>query len=407
MSESIPENLRSKYLGELIPQEETLEKRKSKSNHSLGIPREQSPYENRIALTPEATGVLVNNGIQVKVEEGAGKTAGFSDQQYSNYGANIIRSNEEVFQSDIILKIAPPTEEELELIPKGKCLISSLNLPIQKRVYFEKLIKKKITALAFEYIQENRNAFPLVRTMSEIIGNTTIFIAAEYLAHPEYGKGILLGGFPGISPSEIVIIGAGTVGEYAARTAAGLGAMVKVFDKSITHLRRIQEKLGSHIFTSVMEKSTLEKAILQADVVISAKYVAAGTSPCIIHESLIKKMRKKSIIIDVSIDQGGFFETSKRTNILNPVFVKHGITHYCVPNIASGVPHTASKAFSNIFGPILKKIHQNGGVLPSLRHNYWLSKGVYILSGINTNKFIGDHYNLPYQDIDLLMAAYQ
>lgn len=406
MDESIPGNISKKYLGELMPQEEVLEKSFDHKSTSIGIPKEASSFENRVALNPDAASILIRNGLNVIVETGAGISAGYPDIDYSEKGCTIVNSPREAFQHDITLKIAPPTLHEITYIPRGKTIISAINLPTQDRKYFELLAQKKLTALAFEYMQDNHNSFPVVRTLSEIIGNTTLFIAAEYLAHPELGRGILLGGFPGISPSEIVIIGAGTVGEYAARTAASLGAMVKVFDSSISKLRRIQEKLGSHIYTSVLENKPLETALKNADAVIAAKYVPHGTTPCLIPEEMVKNMQKGAIIIDVSIDQGGCFETSHPTNIHQPIFQKHNVTHYCVPNISSGVPHTASKALSHIFAPVLLKFHNKGGVLSCLKNDYWLCKGVYSLSGTITNKFIGEYFNMPYQDIDLLMAAY-
>ncbi|MFA8299673.1 MAG: alanine dehydrogenase [Hyphomicrobiales bacterium] len=407
MDESITANIKSKYFNELMPLEEVLEKSSKNKEISIGIPKEDITLEKRIALTPEAIKALSTDKVKVYVESNAGAESGYSDLTFSENGAIIVKSKEEVFKSDIIIKIAPLTFEELNLISSGKTVISSLSLPTQNREYFEKLVKKKITALAYEYIQDKDNSFPVVKSMSEIIGNTTILLAARYLSHPKYGKGILLGGFPGIAPSEVVIIGAGTVGEYAARTASGLGASIKIFDSSSSRLRRIHERLGYNLYTSVFDYTTLKDALLKADAVIAAKHVAFGKTPCLIPEELVKQMKPNSIIIDVSIDQGGCFETSIPTNLNQPIFKKHNITHYCVPNIASGVPHTATKALSNIISPILQKIIDSGGILNNLKNDYWLCKGVYVLSGIITNKYIGNSYRMPYQDIDLLMAAFQ
>jgi alanine dehydrogenase len=390
----------------LLPQEEMLEVKKQRKNLTIGIPKEISFQENRIALVPEAVGLIVQNGHEVIVETDAGKNAHFPDQEYSEQGARIVYSSEEIYKADVILKVAPPTPEETELIKPAQTLISALHYTVQEQGYFKKLISKKVTALSFEFIQDKTGTFPVVRAMSEIAGNTSVLIAAEYLSNPLYGKGTMLGGFSGITPTEVIILGAGTVGEFAARAAMGLGALVKIFDDSIYRLRRLQNNLNTRIFTSIIQPKVLLKSLKTADVVIGAIHSSSGRTPCIVTEQMVMEMRCGSVLVDVSIDQGGCFETSRVTNHSDPVFQMHGITHYCVPNIPSKVPHTASYALSNFFAPILLKIGEEGGIENLLKNDYGLRQGVYLYNGTLTNRFIGDYLSMPFQDIELLMAAY-
>jgi len=293
------------------------------------------------------------------------------------------------------------------MLEKGKTLMSSIFLRNRDKSYFQKLSAKKVKAIAYEFIQDKTGGFPVIKSMSEIIGNTAVLIAAEYLSHPKFGRGIMLGGFPGIKPTEVVIIGAGTVAENAARTAIGMGAYVKIFDNSIYKLRSIQNNLGSRIFSSIMQPKILLKALMEADVVISAKHSASGIVPCYITEEMVSKMSPGSVIVDVSIDQGGCFETSKITSHKDPVYQVHGITHYCVPNIAARVPHTASYSLSNFLVPMLLNISDLGGIDTKIKTDNTFNKGVYLFNGILTNENIGEMYDLPSQDLDLLMSAFR
>ncbi len=390
----------------LMPQSEMLEIKKQHKTLSIGVPKEIAFQETRIALAPEAVGTLTHQGHQVFIESNAGKAAHFPDHEYSEAGANIVYSPEEVYKADIILKVAPPILNEIELFQSRQVVFSALHLPGQTEEYFKRMSAKKITAISYEHIKDKTNSFPVIRSLSEIAGNTAIFIASEYLASPEYGRGKMLGGFSGITPTEVVILGAGTVAEYAVRSALGLGAMVKVFDDSIYKLRSIQNKVNTQLFTSVLQQKVLIKALRTADVVIGALHAVEGRTPCVVSEDMIKEMQYGSVIVDVSIAQGGCFETSRVTNHTQPVFKKHGITHYCVPNIASRVPHTASFALSNFFAPIIDHIGQEGGIAGILRTDPGIRQGVYLYQGTMTNRYIADMYNLPYQDIDLLMAAF-
>lgn len=389
-----------------MPQEEMLEVKKRKNNLVLGIPRETAFQENRVALAPEAVSLLVSNGHRVLVESTAGESAYFPDNEYSEAGGEIVYSPEEVFKANIILKVSPLTDQEMSYLKTGQVIFSALAMPMQKDGYFKALSSKKATAIAFELIRDKTNSFPLVRSMSEIAGNTAILIAAEYLSDRKYGKGRMFGGFSGITPTEVVILGAGAVGEYAVRAAMGLGAMVKVFDNSIYKLRSLQSNLSTRVFTSIIQPKVLLKALKTADVVIGALHSHWGRTPIVVTEEMVGQMKYGSVIVDVSIDQGGCIETSEITNHSDPVFRKLGITHYCVPNIASRVPHTASYAFSNFFAPVLLSIGEKGGLENMLKRDPGVRQGVYMFNGTLTNQYIGEYFNIPYQDIDLLMAAF-
>jgi alanine dehydrogenase len=393
--------------GLLQPKETLSETRQKNNSLYIGIPKEISFQENRIALTPLSVALLVNNGHKVIIESGAGVGANFSDKDYSDQGAQISFNKKDVFSADVLVKIAPPTLEEVELMHKGQTLISAMQMGGLKENYLKALLAKKINALCFEHLRDEGNILSVVRAMSEIVGATSIFIAAEYLSNVTGGKGLMLGGFTGVPPTEIVILGAGTVGEYAARTALSLGAEVKVFDSSIYRLRRLQNNLGSRVFTSVMQPIVLEKAIITCDVVIGAIRASHGRSPCIIMEETVSRMKPNSVIIDVSIDQGGCFETSEVTNHKDPVFRKHDVIHYCVPNIASRVPRTASYALTNIFSPILVDIGDMGGLMSVVWNKPGIREALYIYQGHLTNKDLATLFNIPYKDIELLVVSNQ
>jgi alanine dehydrogenase len=389
----------------LMPQEETLEIKPEKKQFVIGIPRESDPNESRVPLAPMAAGLLIKNGHRVLVEESAGKAAYFPDSQYAEAGAEIVHSMQEVYKAGIIVKISAPTDEEMELLDRGKTLFSSLSLQGRSKDYFQKLLNKKVNAIAYEYIKDKAGAFPLVKSMSEIIGNAAIMIAAEYLCNQDYGKGIMLGGFPGVRPSEVVIIGAGTVAEYAARTALGMGAQVKIFDDSIYKMRELQYKLGNRVFTAVLQPPILEKALREADAVIGAKHSPSGQACYMVPKEMIMEMKQGAVIVDVSIDQGGCFETSRVTSHQDPVFKEFGVTHYCVPNIASRVPHTASYSLSNFLISLLMNFTEAGSIESLIMREKAFGKGVYIYNGILTNEFIGNKFDLSFRDLDLLLSA--
>ena len=391
--------------GAYAPQEEMLEVARKKGKLYIGIPKETAFQENRVPLVPDAVALLVNNGHRIIIEAGAGKAAHFEDSDYSEAGAEIVSSAEEVFKADLILKVAPPTLLEIELMQTKQTLFSALQLTVQPEDFLKKLIAKKLNCVAFDMITDDAGIFPIIRAMGEIAGGASILVAAELLSNANNGVGSILGGISGISPTEVVIIGAGTVGEFAARAALGLGATVKVFDNSTSRLRRLQSQLGTRIFTSVIVPKVLEKHLKSADVAIGALRALKGRTPCIVSENMVAEMKTGSVIIDVSIDQGGVFETSSVTNHTKPVFRKHGVIHYCVPNIPSRVARTASYAFSNIFSQIIMNMGDEGGFDSLVRKDAGIRNGVYIYNGILTNQFLGETFNLPFKDINLLMAA--
>jgi alanine dehydrogenase len=387
------------------PQESMLEVKNKKNKLYIGIPKEISFQENRIALTPLSVALLINNGHEVILESNAGAAAKFSDKDYSDQGARIVYDTKSVYEANIIIKIAPPTLQEIEMMKTHQILISALQLSTLQADCLHALMHKKVTALCFEHLRDEGDSLSVVRAMSEIVGATSILIAAEYLSNIFDGKGLMLGGITGVPPTEIVILGAGTVGEYAARTAISLGAEVKVFDPSIYKLRRLQNNIGSRVFTSVVQPIVLEKAITTCDVAIGAMRAAEGRSPCIVSESTVSRMKPNSVIIDVSIDQGGCFETSEVTNHTHPVFRKYDVIHYCVPNIASRVARTATYSLTNIFTPILLDIGEQGGLKNVIWQKSGVRASVYIYEGHLTSKYIGERFNIPTKDLDLLIVS--
>lgn len=389
----------------LQPQEELLAVAKRHSHLTIGIPKEIGYQERRVALVPESVGLLVSNGHEVVVETNAGKASNFQDHDYSEAGARIVYSTEDVYKSEIIMKVAPPTLEEIELMPGRQVVVSALHLPVQKEETLKALMNKKITAIAWDFIKDETDIYPVVRAMGEIAGNTAVLIAAEYLSHSHQGQGLMFGGISGVKPTEVVIIGAGTVAEFAARAALGLGASIKIFDNSIYRLRRIQNDLGARLWTSTIQPSELRNALDTADVVIGALHTSSGRTPVIVSEDMVSNMKYGSVIVDISIDQGGCFETSRVTTHENPVFKEHGVVHYCVPNIASRVSRTASYALSNIFAPILLSMGDEGGISNLVRSHEGFRHGVYMFNGTLTNEPLATQFELPWKDLRLLIAA--
>lgn len=400
------EALYSLTKGVMMPQEEMLEVARKKGKLFIGIPNEIAYQENRVPLVPDAVALLINNGHRVVIETNAGKAANFLDNDYSEAGAEIAYSAEEVYKADIVVKIAPPTTEEVEMMQQKQTLFSALQFTTQPDEFLRKLSSKKINAVAVDWITDDQGILPFVRAMGEIAGGASILIAAEYLSNNNNGMGSILGGISGISPTEVVILGAGTVAEFAARAAIGLGAYVKVFDNSTTRLRRIQSNLGTRVFTSIIQPKVLAKHLKSADVVIGAVRSKTGRAPIIVSEAMVSEMKTGSVIVDVSIDQGGCCETSEVTNHSKPVFRKHGVIHYCVPNIASRVSRTASYAFSNLFTQILITLGDEGGFESLVRKDAGVRNGVYLYNGVLTNQYLAETFNMPFKDINLLVAMY-
>jgi len=389
----------------LTPKESPLALKKKGRKISIGLPKELSADENRIVLTPDAVGVLVRNGIDVTVEAGAGSGANFSDTAYAEAGADIVSSRKEVFDNDIILKIEPLREEEFEYIRTSSTLISTINLPKLTAGYFKKLNEKQVTAIGFELIEDKAGEFPVIRTISEIAGSSAILIGSEYLSSANGGRGVILGGVTGVPPRNVVVVGAGTVGEFAVRSALGLGASIKVFDRQIYRLRRLQYAVGARVYTSVIDSVNLPNALMEADLVVGALRSEFGFAPMVITEEMVSRMKPNSVIVDVAIDTGGCCETSEVTSHRKPVFKKYGVIHYCVPNIASRFAHTASEALSNIFAPVLMKAANLGGIDEMILHNKWFMRGVITHKGSVTHLNLARRFNLRYKDLGLIISA--
>ena len=385
--------------------EETLDIKPSASSLSIAIPKESEFQENRIALTPDAVGVLVNNGHAVSVEHKAGEGSHFSDKDYAEAGAKIVHDKKEIFKSDMIVKSAPVSEQELPLLSAGQTIISPIHLPVMKTHILEKMMEKKVTALSFENLKDESGHNPIVRSMSEIAGSSVMLIAGQYLSSANNGKGMLLGGISGIPPTKVIIIGAGIVGEYAARTALAMGASVKVFDNNIYKLKRLQNNIGVRMWTSVLEPKILAKQLKTCDVAVGALTSSGGRTPVVVTEEMVSMMRPGSVIVDVSIDRGGCFETSEVTSHEKPVIKKYDVIHYGVPNIPSGFARTASQAISNVLMPLLLHIGDEGGLEKLVWHNLNIRNGIYLFKGALTNFHLSQRFKLKYTDLNLLIAS--
>jgi len=371
----------------------------------IGIPRENSFNENRIALTPEAVGVLVANGHEVNIETKAGEGSSYSDTDYSEVGAKIMYDKKQVFECDILVKSAPVSEEECELLKYNQYIISPIHLAVMKRELLQKMMDKKITALSFENLKDDTGHNPIVRSMSEIAGSAVMLIAGQYLSNANNGKGVLVGGISGIPPTKVIIIGAGIVGEYAARTALAMGASVKTFDNDIYRLKRMQNNIGGRLWTSVIEPKILAKQLKTCDVAVGALSGDGGRTPIVVTDEMVSNMRPGSVIVDVSIDHGGCFETSEVTTHEKPVFSKYDVIHYCVPNIPSGFARTASQAISNVLMPLLLETADDGGIENVIWYKINIRSGIYLYKGHLTNFHLSERFDLKYTDLNLLIAS--
>ena len=392
------------YTG-LLPQEEMLEIGKKQKKLLIGIPKEDQQYEKRIGLSPEAVEVLVDNGHDVIIEKDAGNGARYTSKDYSEHGGFIVESNDKIWNADVIIKVAPLKISEIDKLRGSQIVISPLLLNQQKQEYIRKLMIKKTTAIAFEYIKNEYNSHPILQSMNAISGSTAIIIAGEMLSNISGGKGVLLGGTTGITPTEVVILGAGTAAESATRAALGLGAFVKVFDTSVQKLEQLQKNIGLRLHTSIFHPQVFARALQSADVLIGAVDLMNQGARFFVTEEMVKLMKTGAVIIDLTIDQGGCIESSECKTLMEPMFQKHDVLHYCVANIPSRVARTASIALSNILSPILLEIGNSGGITPFLKENNGVRKGVYMFNGILTNENVGDKFQIPSKDIELIMAA--
>jgi alanine dehydrogenase len=386
--------------------EETLDIKPQGAKLHIGIPKEIAFQENRVALTPEAVGVIVSNGHEVVIEHNAGEAAHFRDRDYSEAGAKIVYERAEVFKAPILVKSAPVVEEDLAYLQMNQLVISPIHLSVLKAELLQKMMEKRITAISFENLKDDSGTYPIVRSMSEIAGSAVMLIASQYLSSSNHGKGVLLGGISGIPPTKVIIIGAGIVGEYAARAAIALGASVKVFDNSVYRLKRLQTNVGHRLWTSVVEPRILAKQLKTCEVAVGAfSSQQGGRTPVVVTDEMVSNMRSGSVIIDVSIDRGGCFETSEITTHENPIFLKYGVIHYCVPNIPSGFARTASQAISNVLMPLLLEAAEEGGFENLVWHKVHLRSGIYMFKGALTNFHLSQRFDLKYTDLNLLIAS--
>lgn len=385
--------------------EETLDIKPKGAQLHIGLPKEIAFQENRVALTPDAVGVLVSNGHQVTIEHNAGEGSHFTDRDYSEAGAKIVYNREEIFKAPILVKSAPVIDEDLPLLQHNQMIVSPIHLSILKAELLQKMMEKRVTAISFENLKDDSGSYPIVRSMSEIAGSAVMLIAAQYLSSANHGKGVLLGGISGIAPTKVIIIGAGIVGENAARAALALGASVKVFDNSVYRLKRLQNNIGHRLWTSVIEPRLLAKQLKTCEVAVGALSNETGRTPIVVTEEMVSSMRHGSVIIDVSIDRGGCFETSEITTHQNPIYTKYGVIHYCVPNIPSGFARTASQAISNVLMPLLLEAGDDGGFEQMVWHRVHLRSGIYMFKGALTNFYLSERFNLKYTDLNLLIAS--
>jgi alanine dehydrogenase len=385
--------------------EETLDIKPKGAELFIGIPKETSFNENRVALTPDAVGVLVNNGHRVMIETKAGEGASFTDKDYSEMGAKIVYDKKQVYECDILVKSAPVSEAECELLKPHQYIISPIHLAVMKKEILQKMMEKKITALSFENLKDDSGHNPIVRSMSEIAGSAVMLIAGQYLSNANNGKGVLVGGISGIPPTKVIIIGAGIVGEYAARTALAMGASVKIFDNSIYRLKRVQNNIGVRLWTSVIEPKILGKQLKTCDVAVGALSSNGGRTPIVVTEEMVSNMRPGSVIVDVSIDRGGCFETSEVTTHEKPVFSRYDVIHYGVPNIPSGFARTASQAISNVLMPLLLETAEDGGIDNLVWYRINIRSGIYLFKGSLTNFYLSERFDLKYTDLNLLIAS--
>ena len=386
----------------LLPEEKLQQLVKGGRELTIAVLKNDPDTDTRVPLTPMGVSILAAGGHHVLIESGAGAQANYDDLEYAESGADVTESREKLFKADIILKTSPFTVEEASMTKKRQTLISYLGVAHASKEYIQTLLRRKVTAIAMEYIQTEKDFYPISHINSEIAGRNAIFIAAEQLGRQSGGKGVLLGGVTGISPSSVVIIGTGVAALHAAKAAEFLGAEVKVFDDSVYKLINFRQKLGRDIFASVLQPQVFNKALTTADVVIGAKHITSQPYPIVTAE-MVAMMKKGSVIVDLNVETGSCFETSHPTTLQQPVFDVNGVIHYCLPNITSLVPRTASIALSNVIYPIINEIGNNGGINPTITFNRLLRTCVYCYNGMLTNQYLGKVMGKTVRDIDLYL----
>ena len=391
---------------DLMPKEEHLETAVRFRRISIGIPGDTKDDEKRVALTPEAVNLLVENDIEVIVQKGSGIGANYTDKDYSENGAIITDSPARVYGSDVVIKVAPFVSKDTDYLKGNQVVMSYLNVLKLSEETLAKLIRKKVTAIAFEKIRDNNGVMQVIESMSEISGVTSILLASDYLSNHHGGKGVMLGGITGVTPTEVIILGANTAGEYAARAALGLGSQVKIFDSSLQRLKKFEIIIGQRLQTSVFHPQVLKKALKSADVLIGAIELEDLRPWYYVTEDMVRTMKKGSVIIDLSIDRGGCIETTECRALRDPVYEKHGVIHFSAWNLPSRVARTASIALSNIFAPLLQNMADSGGITHLLKNDPGVRNGAYLYNGILTNETLGQKFGVLSKDLDLLLSAF-
>ncbi len=363
----------------------------------IGIPKETILEEKRVALAPAGVDALVKTGHTVFIESNAGELSHFTDDQYRNVGANIVYGEDEVYQrAELIAKIAPLSEKEVDLLEENQIVFSFLHLAVSKKNIIQKLLKKKITAISYELIEKN-DELPILQSMSEIAGQLAVQIGERYLGSDfSNGRGILMGGITGVAPASVVILGAGVVGYNAARSALARGAHVIVLDKDLRRLRRIENSISKNITTVVANPYTISRGLKFADLFVGAIQIKGEKIPSIVTEEMVKTMKPGAVIVDISIDQGGCVETSHPTSISNPVYVMHNVIHFCVPNIPAMVPRTATYGLTNASLEYIQQIADNG-FSNAVLTDAGLSKGICTYNGYCTNESVAEIFNIEYR----------
>ena len=391
-----------------VVREFLLKVNKTHSALTIGVPKENTRFEKRLALTPEAVAILVDEGHKVIVEAGAGSSISYSDNYYSESGAYIVDSPAEVFEASLILKISPPTLQEVRMMRPRATVFSFLQQPMLSATVLEAMSAKRINALAYDLVYEQDGTSPFATAMSEIEGASAVTLAAELMSNANGGKGILMGGVPGVSPTEVVIVGAEVAGTIAALSALGLGAMVKVFDNDISKLRLMEHNLGRTLFTSTLQPNVMRNSFRSADVLIGAMEYINKPHRDRISADLIRELKHGAIVIDLRLAQGGCFETTMEACIPGAptMFEKHGVLHICEMSISSRVARTSSIAMSNIFASLFLKMASGGGLVGLAQSDRGFSSGFYMFSGKMVNAYVANLFNFSVNDIGLFLPGY-
>ena len=370
----------------------------------IGVPKEIKIREDRVAIAPHGVGLLCSDGHKVLIEKSAGSGSGFSDEEYIKEGAIILDGAEDIYsESDIIVKVKEPQPSEYQLLKKNQILMTYLHLAVEKALTKE-LINKKITSIAYETIQTEDGRLPLLTPMSEVAGKMSIQIAANLLENRNNGAGILLGGIAGVPAGKVLIVGAGNVGINAAKIATGIGANVSIADVDIDKLRYVDDLFGSKVKTYVSTEANLKELVKDTDVLIGAVLIPGYKAPCIITEEMVKSMHKGSVIVDVSIDQGGIVETMDRiTTLDNPTYEKYGVIHYSVANIPGSVARTSTIALTNESIKYIREVATDG-IVEALKRDKALAKGVNTFNGKLTNKGVAEALNIDYIELPSIIG---